>query len=335
MSYLKQMNMKSYYYLSLMLCALSAGVSAQEITKSTDVESERTLSADSIITQDKQLDSLYQSLPEVMITGQRPIVKAEQGKLVYDLPRLIGNLPVDNAYDAVKELPGVTEMNGGLMLAGQGVTVILDGKVTTMSTEQLYSLLKSIPSSRIEKAEVMYSAPARYQVRGPMINLVLTSGTGKEPSLQGELYTSYSQLQYESLAERGSLLYSGRKFSADLLYSYSYSRERRETDKEALHTRADGSVHQMDMNDITTSRHNNHQVRLGMDYAFADKHLLSLVYTTAFTDVKPYATVTGAQNSVTDSRSEGQLHNAKLDYQTPFGLKAGAEFTYYHSPGSQ
>ena len=95
MSYLKQMNMKSYYYLSLMLCALSAGVSAQEITKSTDVESERTLSADSIITQDKQLDSLYQSLPEVMITGQRPIVKAEQGKLVYDLPRLIGNLPVD------------------------------------------------------------------------------------------------------------------------------------------------------------------------------------------------------------------------------------------------
>ena len=52
MSYLKQMNMKSYYYLSLMLCALSAGVSAQEITKSTDAESERTLSADSIITQD-------------------------------------------------------------------------------------------------------------------------------------------------------------------------------------------------------------------------------------------------------------------------------------------
>ena len=38
MSYLKQMNMKSYYYLSLMLCALSAGVSAQEITKSTDVD---------------------------------------------------------------------------------------------------------------------------------------------------------------------------------------------------------------------------------------------------------------------------------------------------------
>ena len=43
----------------------------------------------------------------------------------------------DSAYDAVKELPGVIEMNGGLQLAGQGVTVILDGKVTTLSTGQL------------------------------------------------------------------------------------------------------------------------------------------------------------------------------------------------------
>jgi hypothetical protein len=48
------------------------------------------------------MDSLFQELPEVMIIGERPIVKAEQGKLVYDVPRLVGNLPVDNAYDVVK-----------------------------------------------------------------------------------------------------------------------------------------------------------------------------------------------------------------------------------------
>ena len=53
------------------------------------------------------IDSLFRELPEVMITGERPVVKAEQGKLVYDVPRLVSNLPVDNAYDAVKNLPGV------------------------------------------------------------------------------------------------------------------------------------------------------------------------------------------------------------------------------------
>ena len=281
------------------------------------------------------IDSLFQELPEVMITGERPIIKAEQGKLVYDVLRLVNNLPVDNAYDAVKNLPGVISLNDVLTLGGQAVTVVINGKVTTLSVGQLTALLKSIPVSRIEKAEVMYSAPARYQVRGPMINLVLASGTGKEPSLQGELYTAYVQQHYESLAERGNLLYSGRKFSADFLYSYTYDRDRRETDKEALHTLADGSVHQMDMYDITLSRNNIHQIRLGMDYSLAENHLLSLVYTTAFTDAKHYATVVGAQNSVTDSYADNQLHNMKLDYQTPFGLKAGASFTYYHAPGSQ
>lgn len=159
--------MKRFYLLSV-ICFLSTGIFAQENTGE-----ERTLSADSIITSDARLDSIYQSLPEVMITGERPVVKASQGKLVYDLPRLIHDLPVDNAYDAVKELPGVTEMNGGLQLAGQGVTVVLNGKVTTLSTEQLYALLRSIPASRIEKAEVMYNAPARYQVRGALINVQL------------------------------------------------------------------------------------------------------------------------------------------------------------------
>jgi hypothetical protein len=88
------------------------------------------------------IDSIYRELPEVMISGERPLVKATQGKLVYDLPRLIKDLPVDNVYDAVKELPGVAEINGGITLAGQSVTVVIDGKVTNMTPDQLNALLK-------------------------------------------------------------------------------------------------------------------------------------------------------------------------------------------------
>ena len=178
--------MKRFYLLPIVCCALSISLSAQEnngTATTSGADDNRILSADSLITTDARLDSLYQTLPEVMITGERPIVKAAQGKLVYALPRLIRNLPVDNAYDAVKELPGVIEMNGGLQLAGQGVTVILDGKVTTLSTEQLYSLLRSIPASRIEKAEVMYNAPARYQVRGALINITLKQSAGGPDSM--------------------------------------------------------------------------------------------------------------------------------------------------------
>jgi hypothetical protein len=295
----------------------------------------RTLSADSLVTSDGRWDSLYRSLPEVMITGERPIVKATQGKLIYDLPRLICDLPVDNAYDAIKELPGVVAQDDGLTLAGRSVTVILDGKVSTLTTEQLNTLLKSIPSSRIDKAEVMYSAPARYQVRGALINITLKQNESEAPSLQGELFSEYNQKHYEDFKERGSLVYSYGKFSADMLYSYENGRTIFVTDKRAIHTLADGSKHNMDTHEMSRIRGNSHNVRLGMDYNFSKDHQLSFVYTGKYDNNHNRASVEGAQISNTQTRNTSQLHNGRLDYRTPFGLKSGAEFTYYNTPSSQ
>lgn len=330
--------MKRFYLLPIVCCALSISLSAQEnngTATTSGADDNRILSADSLITTDARLDSLYQTLPEVMITGERPIVKAAQGKLVYDLPRLIRNLPVDNAYDAVKELPGVIEMNGGLQLAGQGVTVILDGKVTTLSTEQLYALLRSIPASRIEKAEVMYNAPARYQVRGALINITLKQSAGGPGSWQGELYAKYRQKHNEGFEERASLLFSKNKFSADFLYSHSHGRGYSTTDKEAVHTLADGSVHPMTTDEVGRGRSHTHNFRVGADYNIAKDHQLSFVYNGGYSTSHNWTGVTGTQVSTTHGNSTDWLHNGRLDYRTPFGLKAGAELTYYRSPSDQ
>ena len=321
--------MKRFYLLSV-ISLFSAGISAQEITGG-----ERTLSADSIITSDARLDSIYQSLPEVMITGERPVVKASQGKLVYDLPQLIRDLPVDNAYDAVKELPGVTEMNGGLQLAGQGVTVILNGKVTTLSVEQLYTLLRSIPASRIEKAEVMYNAPARYQVRGALINVQLKQTADGPSSWQGELYGKYNQKHYEGFEERASLLYNGNKFSTDFLYSHKHGRTYTTTDKDAMHALADGSVYPMATDEVRRGRSHTHSFRVGADYTIAKDHQLSFVYNGNYTTSHNRMNINGSQQSATLSNSTDWLHNGRLDYSTPFGMKAGVEFTYYRSPSDQ
>ncbi|WP_291530721.1 outer membrane beta-barrel family protein [Bacteroides sp. UBA939] len=320
----------------MMLCILNTSLSAQERPANPDpARDERVLSADSLITTDAPLDSLYQSLPEVMITGQRPIVKAEPGKLVYDLPRLILNLPVDNAYDALKHLPGVTEMNGALTLAGRSVTIVLDGKVTTMSPEQLYTLLQTIPAGRIQTAEVMYNAPAHYQVRGALINITLLQSTSSSPSWQGEAYAHYRQKYYENFNQRASLIYNRRRFSADFLYSHTHGRGYVLTNKEALHSQADGSVHHITTHEAGRSRSHTHSFRLGADYNIADAHRLSLVYNGSYTTYHSLMDISGTQQSHTLSNSRNYLHNARFDYLTPFGLKAGAELTYYHSPTNQ
>ena len=322
--------MKYKSFLPLIFCALGTSLSAQEAA-----DGDRTLSADSLITTDARLDSLYRTLPEVMITGERPVVKATQGKLVYDLPRLIQDKPVDNAYDAVKELPGVMEMNGNLQLAGQGVTVILDGKVTTLSTEQLYALLRSIPAGRIADAEVMYNAPARYQVRGALINITLKQAEGGSDSWQGEVYAKYNQKYYEGFEERASLLYTKNKFSTDFLYSHSHDRDYSTTGKEAMHTLADGSVHPITTDEVNRRRNHTHSFRVGTDYNIAKDHQLSFVYNGAYSTSHSRMEIAGTQVSNTRGNSTDWLHNGRLDYRTPFGLKAGAELTYYRSPSDQ
>ena len=57
------------------------------------------------------------TLDEVVIKGEQPLVKVEEGKLSYDLSRLIEHKVVNNAYESLQQLPGVQEINGNLSLA--------------------------------------------------------------------------------------------------------------------------------------------------------------------------------------------------------------------------
>lgn len=280
-------------------------------------------------------DSLLRELPELLVTGEHPIVKARQGKLIYDLPRLIADKPVSNVYEAIRELPAVVEMADGLTLGGQPLNVVIDGKVTTMSAAQLTTLLKTIPASRIENAEVMYAAPARYQVRGAMVNIVLKPSTGTSPKWQGELMGSLQQKHYAETEGRANLLYTSSRFSADLLYSHSGGKSYGQDEKEAVHTLADGSVHPMNTWGRSVSHSDKDNARLGLDYHPAKNHSLSLVYTAQWSHGGGNHWVDGAEQSHTRSLGSTQLHNIQLNYTAPFGLQTGLDYTYFQSPGSQ
>ena len=63
----------------------------------------------------------------------------------------------------------------------------MNGKPTTMTSEQLETLLRNTPVNRVEKAEVMYSAPPELHVRGAVINVVIKRS--HDYSFLGELIT--------------------------------------------------------------------------------------------------------------------------------------------------
>ncbi|WP_233202074.1 hypothetical protein [Parabacteroides provencensis] len=125
------------------------------------------------------------------------------------------------------ELPEVQERRGNIELAGtNGVTVIINGKATNMNASQLADLLKNMPKERVREAEIIYSAPPQYHVRGSVINLVLKSGTSDEPQLQGQVNALYSQGHYANYQGGATVLYSTSKSSTDFIYSFGYNQDR-------------------------------------------------------------------------------------------------------------
>lgn len=273
------------------------------------------------------------SIQQAIVTGEKPVVKVEKSKFIYDLPRMLEKTAVDNAYDALKELPGVTEQDGTFSLSGRPVKVAIDGKVTTMTQEQLNTLLRSTPAGRIKSAEVTYNAPARYHVRGAIINLRLTHDGPS--ALQGEGALQWKNQRKSQYEQRANLLYSSGKFSADMIYSHTHGKNLFLTNTEAKHYLNDGSIYDIVTDATTQSNGFSHNFRLGADWNFSENHGLSAVYCGIYSRTRMITDTRGNVIAQNDSKSRNILHNGRLDYKAPFGLGASLELTWYKAPGIQ
>ena len=163
--------------------------------------------------------SMFRNLPEVMIKGSRPIVKAERGMLSYNMPLLLKQLPADNAYEALTRIPGVSDATGNISFLGNEVTLIVNGQATTLTQEQLTERLKAMPAAQLAKAEVMLSAPARYHVRGMAINIVTKDYAGTN-QLSGQVIGGMKQSKYAKGFGDLYLSLQRGKFGLDAQYKY-------------------------------------------------------------------------------------------------------------------
>lgn len=260
------------------------------------------------------------ALDAVVVEGEKPIVRVEEGRLAYDLEAVSKGKAVNNAYEALTQLPGVSEQDGGLTLAGAGgVTVILNGKPSTMSAEQLASLLRSTPVERIEKAEVMYSTPPQYHVRGAAINLVLRRS--HDYSFSGEVHANYTNRFYSNWDAGGNFAFSSPEWSADVTYAAGQAKTKRIIDLYSRHTLADGE-HEIAQRQNITSKGTWHRLRAAAEYAPQGKGRLSIAYTGAYT---PHTSgLVRADGNLVNSVSSpgGDQHDAQRCAALHVGLRA-------------
>lgn len=161
-------------------------------------------------------------LTELMVTSERPLMKVENNTFIYNIQPLLQNNIILNAYEAVKEIPGIIELGGTLSLAGsENLKIVIDGQVTSLSLQQILGILKSTSSSRIEKVEVSYNAPARYNTHGALINVVLKADENKGHPFTGEIGGTYLQSYYPSVSQNIGLSYNKKKIRLDFSSNFN------------------------------------------------------------------------------------------------------------------
>lgn len=281
------------------------------------------------------MEETANNLEEVVVKAERPFVKVEDGKLNYNLSVLAQDKVVNNAYEALTKLPGVQEDRGVLTLAGTGnLTVILNGKPTTMNVGQLETLLRNTPVNRVEKAEVMYSAPPEYHVRGAVINVVLKRSN--DYSFQGKVNADYKNQYFNNGGMNGNIRLSTPKMAFDVMYGANNVKNMEYIDLYSRHT-LKGVRYDIDQNEQLRSKYWNHNLRGAFEYNFDDKNNINLSYTGSYTpDQYNNSRTTGNyQTSNVDKYIETRMHNAALQYHSGFGLDLGGDYTHYTSDNNQ
>lgn len=274
-----------------------------------------------------------QQLNELVVKGEKPQVKGEDGVMTVDLPAIVKDKPVTNVLEALGYMPGVTNNNGMIWLTGaSNVTIILNGELTNMPLQNLYRLLYNMPLDRLKNVEIMYSAPAKYHVNGAVINVVLKTPKPLD-GLQGQVRAGYNQALYGSYGGGLAATYAVKDWTFDL--NYGLSRSKSWTREEAWSNHLHNGQHTMIEDDMRgVSRDLSNTI-----FASASWKTLKLTYNgQIISDSKRRKLSSGSFGNFTNvynMLSPIGYHNIALRYIAPFGMTAGGDYTRYSENRAQ
>ena len=276
-------------------------------------------------------------LDGVTIKAQAPTVVVKDNALVYNAQRIAEKKAVNSAFELLKYTPGITTKGDEIGLAGASqLTVIVDGKATTLSNGDIAEMLKAMPASSVGNIEVMYKAPAKYGVKGALINIETDKKHHNAP-VEAELATEYEQKFYALGRNRANVAYRGEKLDFDILVNTSNGNIRSDIYDYAIN-KFNNEETIIDQYFYSKYKIDNLNIRTSIDYKFNDDNSISLLYYTKgrksdkkinsaanfISDFAPKFV-----NSINNGDDKNTLHNINLK-GTFSGLELTADYVSYY-----
>ncbi|MEO3408501.1 outer membrane beta-barrel family protein [Mucilaginibacter sp. CAU 1740] len=256
-------------------------------------------------------------LKVVEIKGSKPLIDYRSGMVIVNVENSVlaaGN----SAFDILQRAPGVSvdKDNNISLQGGQGVSIMIDDKLTYLSAEQLISLLRSTDGSTVKSIEIITSPSAKYDAAGNtgIINIRL-----KHITLEGSNGSiSFGLAKAAKFYDNASLSLNHKAGKVNLFGTFNYD-DPITVDNIAVDRIISNSAGLNHFNGQTLQQANttNTNYRLGADYETSAKNVLGLIVS-GFNNTESQLTDTRTQIQQTETTIDSLVtsnSNAKYRYK--------------------
>ena len=175
---------------------------------------------------DSILETYINDLDEVIIIKKKETYVQKSDRMIFNVENSIVS-EGGTALDVLARAPGVVvSQDGDLSVRGQqGVSVMIDGKLTQLSQKELANYLKSTTSSNIKQIEVITNPSSKYDAAGKagIINIIMKKS--RASGLKGTAFTNYARSRKNRTNSGLNLSYNKDKFNIFGNYSYTFRGE--------------------------------------------------------------------------------------------------------------
>ena len=187
------------------------------------LQSKTYTSSDTTKNQNFDLQEDAVSLHEVIVLQQKSSIKLSRDKMVVDIDKAgFGN--GNDGLETLSKLPGVQlDKDDNVVFRGNAnLQIMIDGKPSLLSGEELKQYLKSVDGANIKSVEIIANPSAKYDASGSagIFNIVLKKSAAN--GLTGNLRTSVGYAEFIKNNNGLNLYNNTEKWNLKLGMNYGY-----------------------------------------------------------------------------------------------------------------
>jgi hypothetical protein len=168
---------------------------------------------------------LRPSATALTVAAIKPFIERKSDRLVVNVDNSIIGAG-SSAFEVLERSPGVfINANDGISLRGkQGVVIMIDGKPTPLSGQDLANLLRGMPSNSIDRIEIISNPSAKYDAAGNSGIIDIRLKKDLNMGTNGTFSANYGQGIYPKAGAGINMNHRNKKINLFGSYNYSYRR---------------------------------------------------------------------------------------------------------------